>query len=105
MNVPLQSDSRTGMPQQLAERLDVTARLQAQRGEGVPQGVRMHRRHLRAEKIPADASAEIARLSRFTGAAGQHPGGIWQCFANRSKQAAQPGGSGSWRKEFCVFGD
>ena len=92
MNVALQGDGRVGVPQQFAECFDVTARLQAQRGKGVPQSVRMHRRYLRAEKIHADAPAEIARFGRFLGASGEHPGGVRQRFADRLKQAAQPGG-------------
>lgn len=70
VDITLHCNVRTGVSQQLTERLYVTSGLQTCCGKGVAQGVRIHGRHTRTAQIAAQAFAVAARLHRLVGIAG-----------------------------------
>ena len=73
VDIALHCNVRTGVTQQLAERLYIASGLQTGCGKGVAQGVRIHGRHTGTAQIAVQAFAVAARLHGLVGIARQEP--------------------------------
>ena len=73
VDIALHCNVRTGVTQQLAERLYVASGLQTGCGKGVAQGVRIYGRYTGAAQIAVQAFAVAARLHGLVGIASQEP--------------------------------
>ena len=73
VDIALHCNVRTGVSQQLAERLYVASGLQTSCGKSVAQSVRIYCRHTGTVQIAAQAFAVAARFYRLVGIAGQEP--------------------------------
>lgn len=89
VDITLQGDRCAGMAEQFTERFDIAARLQAGRGEGVPEKMRVHRSQSGLFQIRMNAFAVAARFHGAHFTAGKKPHGIVCGAAQISQQLCQ----------------